>query len=259
MVLLAMFANRYELKYIIQTKNIRKLLNSFGQVLIPDKNNKDNLGYYNHSIYFDTHKLRFYREKQEGLQQRLKPRIRLYRSIADFYIKSLFLEFKQKNDRTVFKNRVEIDFQTAMELLIGYDQQYSEKVGRKNETTDLFYQLSKKYLLRPKVAINYKRLAYFSELYPKLRVTIDQSIKASLDVSLHAKQSSFVNILSPRYTLIEFKYDGQLPKLLSSIIRAHELKNVTFSKYSNAMEVAYETARSKQKYKHNLYISAIKG
>ena len=124
---------------------------------------------------------------------------------------------------------------------------------------DLFHQLSNKYLLRPKVAINYKRLAYFSELYPKLRVTIDQSIEASLDVSLHAKKSSFVNILSPRYTLIEFKYDGQLPKLLSSIIMAHELKNVTFSKYSNAMEVAYETARSKQKYKHNLYISAIKG
>ena len=87
-----------------------------------------------------------------------------------------------------------------MELLIGYDQQYSEKVGSKNETTDLFYQLSKKYLLRPKVAINYKRLAYFSEFYPKLRVTIDQSIQASLDVSLHAKQSSFVNILSHQDT-----------------------------------------------------------
>ncbi len=253
-----MFANRYELKYIIQTKNIRNLINSFGQVLIPDRNNKDNLGYYNHSIYFDTHKLRFYREKQEGLQQRLKPRIRLYRSISDFYIKSLFLEFKQKNDRTVFKNRVEINAQTAMELLHGYNQQYFGKVERKNESTDLFNQLSKKYLLRPKVAINYRRFAYFSELYPKLRVTIDQSIEASLDVSLNAKKSSFVNVLSPRYTLIEFKYDGQLPKFLTYIIREHELKNVTFSKYSNAMEVAYEKTRFKQKYKHNLYISGIK-
>ena len=78
-------------------------------------------------------------------------------------------------------------------------------------------------------------------------------------MSIQARKSSFVNILSPRYTLIEFKYDSKLPKLLSSIIRAHELKNVTFSKYSNAMEVAYETARSTQNYRHNLYISAIKG
>ena len=31
-----------------------KLLDSFGQILTPDKNNKNNLGYYNHSIYFDT-------------------------------------------------------------------------------------------------------------------------------------------------------------------------------------------------------------
>jgi len=254
-----MFGNRYELKYIIQTKNVSNLLNSFGQVLIPDKNNKDNLGYYNHSIYFDTHKLRFYREKQEGLQQRLKPRIRLYRNITNFKIQSLFLEFKQKNDRIVFKNRIEIDTQTAMELLLGYDQKYISKIESKNKTTDLFYQLSKKYLLRPKVAINYKRFAYFSKIYPKLRVTIDQSIGASLDVSLNAKKSSFVNILSPRNTLIEFKYDGKLPKFLSSIIKSHELRNVTFSKYSNAMEVAYEKARTKQKYKHNLYISAIKG
>ena len=50
-----MSANRYELKYIIQTKNISKLMESFGKILTPDKNNKNNLGYYNHSIYFDTH------------------------------------------------------------------------------------------------------------------------------------------------------------------------------------------------------------
>ena len=259
MVRSIMFANRYELKYIIQTKNMSKLLDSFGQILTPDKNNKNNLGYNNHSIYFDTHKLRFYRDKQEGLMQRLKPRIRLYRGVNDFDIKSLFLEFKQKNDRTVFKNRVEIDAQTATELLLGCEQSYVGLAESKHETTELFYQLSKKYLLRPKVAVNYKRFAYFSDLFPKLRVTVDQSIEASLDVSLQAKKSSFVNILSPRYTLIEFKYDDKLPKLLSSIIKAHELKNVTFSKYSNAMEVAYETARSTQNYRHNLYISAIKG
>ena len=254
-----MSANRYELKYIVQTKNISKLLESFGKILTPDKNNKNNLGYYNHSIYFDTHKLRFYRDKQEGLIQRLKPRIRLYRNVTNFEVSSLFLEFKQKNDRTVFKNRVEIDAQTATELLVGCDQPNFDKVESKNETKELFYQLSKKYLLQPKVAVNYKRFAYVSQLYPRLRVTVDQSLGASLDVSLHAKKSSFVNILSPKYTLIEFKYDSQLPKFLSSIIRAHELKNVTFSKYSNAMEVAYENARSTQKYKHNLYMSAIMG
>ena len=41
---LNMSANRYELKYIIQTKNISKLIDSFGQILTPDKNNKNNLG-----------------------------------------------------------------------------------------------------------------------------------------------------------------------------------------------------------------------
>ena len=118
-----------------------------------------------------------------------------------------------------------------------------------------FFKLPKKYLRQPKVAVNYKRFAYVSELYPKLRVTVDQSIEASLC----AKNSSFVNTLSPGYTRIEFKYDSELPKLLSSIIRAHELTNVTLSKYSNAMEVAYEAVRSTQNYKPNFYISAIKG
>ncbi|MEK9570821.1 MAG: polyphosphate polymerase domain-containing protein [Paracoccaceae bacterium] len=254
-----MYTNRFELKYLIQTKNVANLLDSFGSILIADKNNQNHFGYFNHSIYFDTHKLRFYRDKQEGLAQRLKPRIRVYRKAYDFSISSIFLELKQKNDRTVFKNRVEIDLEYAKRLLHGAEPTLNDKVHEVNETMALFYQLSKRYFLRPKVAVNYKRFAYFSDLYPNLRVTIDQSMEASLDVSLDVKKSSFVNIISPKYTLVELKYNNRLPQILSSIIRAHELKNITFSKYSSAMEVAYEKARPKQRYRNVLYASAIKG
>lgn len=259
MVRSVMFSNRFELKYLIQTKNVGALLDSFGAILIADKNNQDHFGYFNHSIYFDTHKLRFYRDKQEGLAERLKPRIRVYRNAHDFNIKSLFLEFKRKNDRTVFKNRVRIDPQTAKQMLHGSESTRINEDAEANETIALFHQLSKRYLLQPKVAVNYKRFAYISDLYPKLRVTIDQSMEASLDMSLDVKRSSFVNIISPRYTLVEFKFNNKLPKMLASIIRAHELKNVTFSKYSSAMEVAYERARPRQRYRHDLYASAIKG
>ena len=57
----------------------------------------------------------------------------------------------------------------------------------------------------------------------------------------------------------EIKYNKQLPQILSSIIQTHELKNVTFSKYSAAMEVAYEKTRPRQRYRHDLFTSAIKG
>ena len=149
MVRSVMFANRYELKYIIQTKNISTLLDSFGQILTPDKNNKNNLGYYNHSIYFDTHKLRFYRDKQEGLLQRLKPRIRLYRSVNDFDIKSLFLEFKHKNDRTVFNNRVEINAQTAMGVCLAVSNHTLTRLRAKTKQQN-FFKLSKNIFANPK-------------------------------------------------------------------------------------------------------------
>ena len=259
MVRSVMYSSRFELKYLIQTKNVGAFFDSFGAILIADKNNQDHFGYFNHSIYFDTHKLRFYRDKQEGLAERLKPRIRVYRNAHDFSIKSIFLEFKRKNIQTVFKDRVRIDQQTARQLLHGAEPTRVNEDAEVNKTIALFHQLSKRYLLQPKVAINYKRFAYISDLYPKLRMTIDQSMEASLDMSLDVKRSSFVNIISPRYTLVEFKYSNQLPKILTSIIRAHELKNVTFSKYSSAMEVAYEKARPRQRYRHDLYASAIKG
>ena len=101
------------------------------------------------------------------------------------------------------------------------------------------------------MAVNYKRFAYVSSLYPKLRVTFDQSLEASLDVSMDAKRSAFVDIISPRYTLVEIKYNKQLPQILSSIIQ-HD-QNVTFSKYSSATEVAYEKTRPRQRYRHDLF------
>ena len=259
MVSSIMYTDRFELKYLIQTKNLGAILDSFGRVLMSDRNNYDNEGYFNHSIYFDTHKLRFYREKQEGLIERLKPRLRIYRDVHDFNIKSLFLEFKHKSNRTIYKQRCEINQKEADNLLLGQAPVPTDGHPITNQTIELFYSLSKRYLLRPKVAVNYKRFAYVSSLYPKLRVTFDQSLEASLDVSMDAKRSAFVDIISPRYTLVEIKYNKQLPQILSSIIKAHELKNVTFSKYSSAMEVAYEKTRPRQRYRHDLFTSAIKG
>ena len=48
-----MYTDRYELKYLIQTKNIGAILDSFGRVLVSDKNNYNDEGYFNHSIYLN--------------------------------------------------------------------------------------------------------------------------------------------------------------------------------------------------------------
>ena len=51
--------------------------------------------------------------------ERLKPRLRIYRDVHDFNIKSLFLEFKHKSNRTIYKQRCEINQKEADNLLLG--------------------------------------------------------------------------------------------------------------------------------------------
>ena len=84
-----MSANRYELKYIIQTKNISKLMESFGKILTPDKNKKITLDIIT-TQYISIHTNYVSTEISRRANTTMKPRIRLYRNVTDFEVNLCF-------------------------------------------------------------------------------------------------------------------------------------------------------------------------
>ena len=250
------FTNRYEVKYIVPTRSLAYIRNSLMGLIVPDSFNIGEKGYYNYSIYFDTLSYRFYREKHEGLLYRIKPRIRVYRDTLDGQISKVFLEFKIKHDRIVKKERTEISQKMMSQILSG-DLEF----GLQNDSDPVIsrlYSLTKKYHLKPKVVVYYNRSAFYSELYPNIRVTFDSNLRGSLTVTGDALSGAFTYILSPHFSMIELKYNNKLPKIFISKIQELELRQTTFSKYATALEVCTEKSIISNKYQNKLIYSGIK-
>jgi VTC domain len=235
------FTNRYEIKYLVETKRITDIRKAFGKLLVPDPYNIDEKGYYNFSIYLDSIKNRFYYEKHEGLETRVKPRIRSYRNTLSDESNNIYLEFKAKRDRIVHKQRDKISRTDALSLLSGkLTCMHDFNTLSNNKTLSRMYSMGKKYLIKPSVSVFYKRSAYYSPFYPNLRLTFDSGIKCSLSTRLDTHPNKFSYAIPPNLSMIELKYNGHLPKSILRKIEELELIQVTFSKYAVCLESCYE-------------------
>lgn len=97
---------RLEFKYYVPYEHIDELRNSF---MINMKHDgfactQDRGRYTVRSIYFDTYKFLFYREKMEGVKNRKKLRIRTYNQPGENT--PAYLEIKRKYGSVICKDRV---------------------------------------------------------------------------------------------------------------------------------------------------------
>lgn len=59
------FTNRYEIKYLTSRARAEKLRDTVGEIFVVDEKAGGRGGYYNYSIYFDSPRYYFYREKKK--------------------------------------------------------------------------------------------------------------------------------------------------------------------------------------------------
>ena len=229
------FTNRFEIKYLVKTSRVLSIKRRLARLLVPDPHNQDERGYYNHSIYFDSPQNRFYYQKHEGQENRTKPRLRAYRATPDGAPLKLFLEFKEKQNRIVKKQRIEVSPSIAQRLLDSADLT-DDLEKTPSQVLNQFYIFTKRFQIEPRVAVLYNRSAYFSPIYKNVRITFDSGIRGSLAARLNAPLSSLVHILPPGLTMIELKYNDKLPIIFFREIESLELEQVTFSKYGVSLE-----------------------
>lgn len=232
--------NRFEVKYIVPVSQLQSLKTQLAGVLAPDDNSVGGeTGYFNQSIYFDSQDLKYYFDKREGLNRRIKVRLRLYKRNLSAAPQGHFLEFKHRIEKIVSKTRTSVDSEMAQNLVNDCRFYGIPEAAKANQCLAWFYYLSRRDAIRPMLTTLYKREAYHTINYQDVRLTIDTDVRASCDRMLDLNLGSFHNILDPRFSIVELKYCGRIPRLIVDRIACLSLNQVTYSKYGQGVETLY--------------------
>lgn len=226
--------NRFEIKYLVDTRRIPELLREVAPYTRPDPHSPE-WGYPIHSVYWDTDDFRFFWEKIEGLKSRRKLRFRRYGDSTD-----LFVEIKQREDRTLQKRRIRLPLATALEAFAQGERALDWDKSASDPVASEVAMMIEQYRLRPRMAISYRRRALFGAFDPELRVTFDGRLRYHpTDFDLGRPFEIGHDILDPRVSVLEIKYDHRAPTWLTKTIRRHSLQMVRMSKYCSAVDRHY--------------------
>lgn len=215
--------NRVEKKYFISESQRYQLQKYFAKILQQDPNNGDN-GYMVRSLYFDTLYDDDFHDKEDGLEDRQKLRLRTY-NINDNNVK---LELKQKFGNYQKKETISIDKDDAIALSIGnadalkkYDSQLCQRIR--------LMMMLKQY--RPKCIVEYRRFAF---IYPAndIRITFDSEIKGTIsEANIFDPNLACTPLLLKERCIMEVKYNNFMISYIKDAITHSQATQTAASKF----------------------------
>lgn len=232
--------NRYELKYVLNQEGLPPILKDLEQYLAPDRHGEDGTGYAVTSLYYDTPDYKAYWDKINGHRFRRKLRIRVYGEDFVGPETTVFVEIKQRVNKTLQKRRMMTPYQVAVDLCNTGETDY-QFADEDQPLADEIQYLTKTLDLRPTCVVAYKRLAYHGTDYdPGLRITFDSHLKSRVhDLSLlsqnYAENTYFI---PPDWTVMEIKVNNRVPYWVTQLIGKHNCTLRRVGKYCTALEEA---------------------
>ena len=225
--------NRREVKYLVGTAEAEEFKSRVANLFVRDSHD-DGGGYLNHSVYFDSPGLTFFRQKIEGTQSRSKPRLRTYRPSLDTPPSAIFLEFKHRDSDIITKERTALNADQAERLLRG------DSVAPADDAiVERFAALRECMSLMNCVSILYHRTAFASANQPGLRITFDHRLQYSTSFDLTPPLSALKLIEPADRVVIELKFTGDLPARTINTAAELGLQPSTYSKYANGVQRAH--------------------
>ena len=216
---------RNEWKYNLTNQQLSLLKSRLSEVMELDPHTPTKGRYLIHSLYFDDYKDTSLYTTDAGLSKRYKWRIRYY----DEDLNYLVLEKKEKLEGRCHKKSCKL-------TLLEYESIVSGNI------TDILYDTDKKlikelacdmlmYDYRPKVIIDYERIAYEEEI-TNVRITFDMRISASyeLDQFLDGDYTKFY-VQPSCFNVLEVKFYEILPSYIRNIVESYGFNQTSFSKY----------------------------
>lgn len=219
-----MVFKRYEMKYLLTRKQKEKVLEAMEPYMELDVYGRSTI----RNIYYDTDNYRLVRKSLEKPVYKEKLRVRSYKAAGPEDM--VFVELKKKYDGVVYKRRIHIKEQEAMDYLAG--RIHAPQKTQITEEIDYFVQFYE--TLSPKVFLSYEREAYYTKEPGEFRVTFDENILwRETDLSLE-KGVYGAPILKPGQTLMEIKTPGSIPLWMVKVLSGENISKTSFSKYGNA-------------------------
>ena len=217
---------RYELKYLLTRQQKARILEAMEPYMALDQYGRTSI----RNIYFDTDNYRLIRRSIEKPAYKEKLRIRSYQKAKPE--STVFVELKKKYDSVVYKRRMSLSEEEALDWVTG-------KMHCKEETQisdEIDYFLHYYETLHPVVFLSYEREAYFCKDGGDFRVTFDDNILCRQeDLSLESDVWG-TPILEEGKVLMEIKCSGGIPLWMAHVLSQEHIYKTSFSKYGTAYQ-----------------------
>lgn len=214
---------RHEIKQLLSPAQSLLLEQRISSVLPLDTHSGSNGSYAIRSVYFDTITDDAYTEKEAGICEREKIRIRFY----DYRNNLIKLERKEKRENLIHKESLTISTETALAML---RNDYNSLADYKNQLADYIYGLAHSKGLHPVVVVDYIRKAY---VYPvgNVRITFDTALQAGkTNIDIWDSGNCF-DVLNGN-TILEIKFNKYLPEHIRQLLCSVPGTKMALSKYT---------------------------
>ena len=221
---------RYELKYHINPSQRDALMKAIEGHLALDQFGHTTI----RNLYYDTDSWRLVRRSIEKPWYKEKLRVRSYGQATDE--SPVFVELKKKYEKVVYKRRLALPCEAAMEGLkpgsVLPAKLSDQQIGREIEVFKDFYGPT----LAPAMYLSYEREAFYPIDGVDFRMTIDENLLWRVeDVDLRSPGGGRF-ILPPDDMILELKTPGGIPLWMARFLSEHRIYQTSFSKYGTAYQ-----------------------
>ena len=215
---------RYELKYLLTKEQKEKVLQEIRPYMALDQYGRTTI----RNIYFDTANYRLVRRSLEAPAYKEKLRIRSYcRAVPD---STVFVELKKKYQKVVYKRRIALPEQAAMDWVAG--RRSCPESSQIAAEVDYFLRYYGS--LTPAVFLSYEREAFYSKDQSDFRVTFDDTILCRQKELSLGSEAYGLPVLPEGTALMEIKCSGGIPMWMAHILSQERVYKTSFSKYGTA-------------------------
>ena len=211
---------RVEMKYIITKAQKQAILVEMEPHMRMDKYGRTVI----RNLYFDAGNYLLIRRSIDKPLYKEKLRLRSYGGDR------VFVELKKKYKKVVYKRRIELEREQAMDWLCGR----KPCEIRTQITDEIDYFLKYYQTLHPVLFLSYEREAYKTREKSDFRVTFDDTVLCrQTDLSLGSPPYG-QPVLDEGLVLMEIKCSGGVPLWMTNLLTREKIYKTSFSKYGTA-------------------------
>ena len=214
---------RNEWKYLISWGEKELITSRIAPLLHPDPN-AVNGGYLIRSLYFDDYWNTAYEQKDDGVLERKKYRIRIY----NYSDRSIKLERKKKYGAYIYKQSAKIT-RSEFEAILAGDYNFLLKSSQ--PLLQEFYVECRCHNLRPRTIVDYEREPWILDA-GTVRITFDMNVRAAVgSFDIFDPTLPCLSVIDPGRLVMEVKFTEFLPRFVQDILPPQREEMTAVSKY----------------------------